>query len=328
MSNDIEQVYHLNHSYYPRFCENIVNAMKHLLSEHKISYLNIESRVKDLSSIKEKIKRKNYLNPVDQVEDICGIRIICYYSSDIQKIKSIIKDEFDVISEEDKTLLLSEKEFGYRSNHFIVKINQQWASAPNYRKLENYKAEIQVRTILMHAWAEIEHKLNYKSEQQVPEPVRRKLYRLSAKFEEADDQFEDLKDTISSYISDIRNKIAKQKADISNLEFNLDTYQSYLELKKGDYLLVRYNTTRTFDHLLEMQFRFKELDLACEYAHSNGNEIIENFKVVNYFREDDKVDFIELLYFSLDVLYPNQRHDRHRSQKWIKALQLWQNRNS
>ena len=58
--------------------------------------------------------------------------------------------------------------FGYRSRHFIVSVNREWLKAPNYRGLSGLKAEIQVRTILMHAWADVEYKLAYKKRNMFP----------------------------------------------------------------------------------------------------------------------------------------------------------------
>ena len=58
----------------------------------------------------------------------------------------------------------------------------EWLVSPNYRGLGDIKIEIQVRTILMHAWAEIEHKLAYKNKAQIPESVTRNLALISAAF--------------------------------------------------------------------------------------------------------------------------------------------------
>lgn len=98
-----------------------------------------------------KITRKNYSDPFNGIEDICAIRIICYYASNIAKIEQIIKDELNVLESEDKADPLGLKEFAYRSVHNIVTIKDNWAATPNYRGLENLKDEIETRTILMHA---------------------------------------------------------------------------------------------------------------------------------------------------------------------------------
>ena len=117
---------------------------------------------------------------------------------------------------------------GCLPNPKVEMINESWLMAPNYRGLDGLKAEIQVRTVLMHAWAEIEHKLAYKSADQVPDKFRRKLYRLSAKFEEADEQFEDLRVGLSEYRAQVRSATEKAGESNKSLELNLDTLQAFV----------------------------------------------------------------------------------------------------
>ena len=144
---------------YEKLAGNIEVALKVLLEEAGIGYLAINCRIKSFDSFLKKIDRKHYDNPFVQIEDICGIRVICYYRSDMEKICEVISREFEVLEGEDKEELLDDNQFGYRSFHYIVKIREDWLAAPNYKGLGNLKAEIQVRTNLMHTWAEIEHKL-------------------------------------------------------------------------------------------------------------------------------------------------------------------------
>lgn len=217
---------------YDKLGLNLVQALELLLKEQNIGCLSINHRVKDKTSFLEKIERKNYQEPFEQIEDICGIRIICYYQSDVKLISDLISKELDVIESQDKEEMLNSDQFGYRSTHFIVKINPNWLQAPNYRGLENLKAEIQVRTILMHAWAEIEHKLSYKSETQIPKQFKRKLFIMSAKLEEADEQFENLRNSILTYKEEVKEIASGKTEEIipSNLELNLDSLQAFLDL--------------------------------------------------------------------------------------------------
>ena len=224
---------------YQRLADNIVPAIRTFFEQQEISILDITSRIKTVESAYEKISRKNYADPFIEIEDLCGIRVICYYPSDVDKIARIVRSEFDVKTEEDTRQRLSPQEFGYRSTHFIVTIKTSWLKAPNYRELGGLKIEIQVRTILMHAWAEIEHKLAYKSESQVPEAFKRKLYRLSAKFEEADEQFEELRRGLLDYRETIRGDAKSELSLLRSKELNLDTFQilldtAYPDLERAD----------------------------------------------------------------------------------------------
>lgn len=222
------QQYNERKPQYERLATNLQDVLKSFLAEKSIPYLEVLARVKDVDSAYEKISRKDYEKPFEQIEDWCGLRIICYYPSDIDRIGEMLGEEFDIRTQEDTSKRLAAHEFGYRSTHFILKIKSEWAAAPNYRLLQDYKAEIQVRTILMHAWAEIEHKLSYKSAEQVPDQFRRKLFRLSAKFEEADEQFEELRNGIGEYRATI-HEIVKDIPSFRTQELNLDTLQAFLD---------------------------------------------------------------------------------------------------
>jgi putative GTP pyrophosphokinase len=211
-----------------RACNNVTEALSIFLSETKIPYLTITSRVKEFESFYEKIDRKNYADAFNENEDFCGARIVLYHLNDIKKVIEIISSEFYVQENEDKGTKLDINEFGYRSHHFIVKFREEWLTTPNYRGLNDIKIEIQVRTILMHAWAEIEHKLGYKNKEQVPSDLKRKLFMISAKLEEADGQFQELKSNIEDYKKEIISDSSK-KGKFTAKEFNLNSFQALLD---------------------------------------------------------------------------------------------------
>ena len=133
-----------------RLAKNLKEALEIFLNNAGIAVLNIPHRIKEFESFWDKTQRKGYKDPFKETEDICGLRIICYYPSDLDTISNLINSEFDVIESVDKADLLEPEKFGYRSTHFIVTVKKEWLNAPNYRSLGGIKAEIQVRTILMH----------------------------------------------------------------------------------------------------------------------------------------------------------------------------------
>jgi hypothetical protein len=115
-----------------------------------------------------------------------------------------------------------------------VKIKKEWATAPNYRYLEELKVEIQIRTILMHVWADIEHKLAYKKKEDIPNKFKRKLYQLSALLEIADNQFQDLKNQKELFQKSlIVDKKGVRKFDLKH-DLNLDSLQAYLDFAFPD----------------------------------------------------------------------------------------------
>ena len=78
---------------YEKLGKNVIQAIETFLYEANIDYLNITYRIKEVESFLEKIERKDYSTPLEEIEDICGIRVICYYQSDVEKICEIIKKE-------------------------------------------------------------------------------------------------------------------------------------------------------------------------------------------------------------------------------------------
>jgi putative GTP pyrophosphokinase len=214
---------------YGRLAALIAQALETFLHDTEIDFLSITHRVKNFDSLWDKIERKRYSQPFDQTEDLCGLRIICFYPSDLEKISALIRKEFVVTESVDKAELLEPDRFGYRSFHFVVKLKKDWLSAPQYRGLGDFKAEIQVRTILMHAWAGLSHKLAYKKKEGVPDQFQRKLFQLSALFEIADQQFDELQKEKYAYQEKLlETKKTNATFDISQ-PLNIDSLQAYLQ---------------------------------------------------------------------------------------------------
>ncbi|XLX40174.1 GTP pyrophosphokinase family protein [Ectopseudomonas mendocina] len=224
---------------YERLAENTANAIKQFITERGIPSFDIEKRVKEEKSFIEKSIRKSYSQPFAQMEDIAGVRVICYYKEDLLEIDKIIKNNFTVISYSNKQEEKNSDQFGYLSNHYITKIKDEWLHAPNYRGLQELKIEIQVRTILMHAWAAISHKLLYKKQEDIPREFSRKLNRLSALIELADEQFEDIKQLKIDYQENV-NEFIEDPINSDNFLAMMSGYFPNRSLKESD-----------IEHLLE-----------------------------------------------------------------------------
>lgn len=220
---------------FKRVIENSIQAIELFLEAHNIPHLGVSGRIKSFESFVEKVERKQYSDPFEQNEDFCGIRIIVFYPKDIEAVQEIIDTEFDLQDSFDKVDDLGINEFGYRSNHSIVKIKKEWLVSPNYRKLEGIRIEIQVRTILMHAWAEIEHKLAYKNENQISKDVKRQLAIISAQLEGTDKQFQSLKDSIDNYKDEIKLQVEISDRVSKKLELNLDSLNALLDYYFPDF---------------------------------------------------------------------------------------------
>ncbi|UVK96470.1 GTP pyrophosphokinase family protein [Pseudomonas sp. B21-048] len=164
----------------------------------------IESRVKQWSSISEKLVRKSIdLTSVIDLSDLVGVRVVLLFRKDLERVKDIISKNFDLISSEDTGDRLGDSEFGYQSHHYSVKVPQSWLSVPTLAGLGEFTMEFQVRTLAQHIWAAASHKLQYKQEAGVPPPIRRSINRVSALLETVDLELQRVLEERGSYTDDM-----------------------------------------------------------------------------------------------------------------------------
>lgn len=129
----------------------------------------------------------------DYISDIIGIRVVCLYESDIQLIKDVVADNFEIISETDKTLAVESQDdtFGYKGLHLDSKLSSQRSALPEYRRFSEYSFEVQIRTIVQDAWSVLDHKIKYKKS--IPLHLKRRINRMAALFELADQEFQNIR---------------------------------------------------------------------------------------------------------------------------------------
>jgi putative GTP pyrophosphokinase len=179
-----------NQARYLRLAEEAEFVLQDLMMRSGVKVHSISSRVKDIDSALEKATRKGYESPSDELEDLAGCRIVCLFMSDLDKMAAAIKEEFQVHKSEDKVQGEADSAtFGYMSMHYICELSNHH-SGPRYDSLKGIKFEIQCRTILMDAWANVSHHLAYKGENSIPSDLRRDFNALSGLFYVADKHFE------------------------------------------------------------------------------------------------------------------------------------------
>jgi len=228
------------------------------LRDAGISVLKVESRVKDFDSLRDKVQRKHYDNPLQEIHDICGLRVICYYPSDVGRVSELIQSEFDVVELVDKADSLEPEEFGYRSLHITVTPNKHMLNTVSYRGLNDLKAEIQVRTILQHAWADLSHELDYKKEEYAPKQFHKTLYQLSAMLDNLDDQFDELRREKGQYTREVSEEAKRSGVFNADQELNIDTLQALLDFHLPDREQSRAGTGRLLDDLVESQMTMRD----------------------------------------------------------------------
>lgn len=171
--------------------KNVTQFIKNTITEHEI-LPEVTYRTKELHSIVKKITKKKREKgesySYDDLKDKLGIRIICAFKEDLDKIDDFMKKNFNVIKCEYKNDALSFDQLGYISNHYDVKIRDKFKIA-QYDRVKDIVFEVQARTLNQHAWASSAHTLSYKQETDLHPSTKRKIYRLLALYEIADDEF-------------------------------------------------------------------------------------------------------------------------------------------
>ena len=209
---------------YERFAREVEHQLRCILEEEGIVCNAITSRVKERDSLTQKIDVKSdKYKSLSEVTDIAGIRIITYYDSDVERAAKIVEREFCVDKENsiNKREALGPEKFGYCSVHYVVSMNEDRLKLPENRGYAGIKCEIQIRTVLQHAWAEIEHDLGYKSEIDIPKDIRRSFSRLAGLLEVADKEFQEIRDFLETYREKVEAEIS-EKSDYGTPDCGLD----------------------------------------------------------------------------------------------------------
>ncbi len=261
---------------------NMRAALEQFLEQHAIDVLSVSYRVKQFSSFRDKIQRKRYDEPFAQVPDLCGVRIITFNPSDLNRIDELIRAEFNVDEIVDQSTKLTENQFGYRSNHYVVTLKPEWLGAPNYRGLGDLRVEIQVRTILMHAWANLSHRLSYKSADQAPLELRRRIFQLSALFEMADEEFDRLatqKRALQQALVD-EARIDNRGFDMAQ-PLNADSLQAYLDYRFPDRGRSSWATAELLSEMTDVGLTLEDVDAGFRLTRDRlAEQELENMAAV------------------------------------------------
>ena len=233
-------IYEEKFATYRAFTTKIENLISELLRKHNIEVAQVESRTKSVDSFIGKIQRegKDFANPLEEITDLVGIRIIAYHKEDVDEIGEIIEKEFGIDREKsmDKAQALDPDRFGYLSVHYVISLSSPRTDLPEWETFSNIKAEIQVRTVLQHAWAAINHRLVYKAAKEIPKNLRRQLFRLSALLELADEEFSNLRkrteEVAVHYSQEVKKGRLRIEVDLSSLEAYFESTKLHLKWVK------------------------------------------------------------------------------------------------
>lgn len=204
------------------------DLLESILKSEGIYHHSITSREKDPEKLREKITRegKHYDSPLNEITDLAAVRVVAYFPSDIDKIVEIIEKEFNIDKNNsiDKRYSPDPNILGYASVHLVVGFSDERLKLPDYIMFQNMKCEIQVRTILQHAWAEIEHGMVYKSTDEIHFQIQRRFATLAGLLEVADREFESLRQNENDVRKSITISISKKDFDIPIYFYSINSY--------------------------------------------------------------------------------------------------------
>lgn len=304
-----------NRTKFKKLCDKINSILIEVFEVEKIPYHAINSRVKDVESFRNKIFGEKYDNPVEQITDLAGIRIITYVEDDVKKINDIITSLFEIDEERsiDKSKNLGTNKVGYKSIHFIAKLKEDRLKLVEYKNLENLYFEIQVRTILQHAWAEIEHDRNYKFSGKLPDEIARRFMLLAGSLEMADREF----NNISRDIDDLSTEV-KEGFESGDLRFKINSTSLH------QFLISKFEKLISNDKYIKMNAINDAIDELEKFGIKNLEDLnnILNAKLSNditeyYLNNDTKeVNAIGILRLSMILTDYNKYFTQSYNQKW------------
>ena len=226
--------YRKQREYFVKLGDVVHTMLSDIAKELGLTVLAVEHRVKEERSLAGKLERKgDGYNTLEDITDILGCRVICFLSDEINKIGKKVEEKFVVDWENsmDKKSLLKENAFGYLSLHYICSLpfGDKWPD-----EICGKKFEIQIRTILQHAWSAIHHDIGYKSDFGVPREINRQFARLAGLLELADDEFVRARYNMVSYTEGIRKRIITDDADDVTINMiSLNEYVSHNKKMQG-----------------------------------------------------------------------------------------------
>lgn len=225
-AEEILSAYHEKLPILQRLAQKTYDQLSEVLRAQGVEINSIERRVKTEKSLSGKLEIKGgKYNTINDVTDLVGIRVITYYTDDVDKVAAIVKNLFKVDWENsvDKRKLHKLDSFGYNSLHYICHLRNEEG------ELKDIPFEIQMRTALQHVWSAIEHDIGYKGAVKLPPEFRRQFSRLAGMMELADDEFSRLRTIMSDYRRMLQGLVKSGQLD--EVPLSKESFRNYLELQ-------------------------------------------------------------------------------------------------
>ena len=144
-----------------RAAKDAVRLVTGILDDAGVNYLNVDGRAKGVASFAAKLDRVELDDPIAQMTDLIGVRVITYVHRDVAAVAGLMAEAFDVVDDRDMgEETAQEGRFGYASRHLQLRLRPE--DRGEHPEIDGRQVQVQIRTVLQHAWAEFEHDIRYK----------------------------------------------------------------------------------------------------------------------------------------------------------------------
>jgi ppGpp synthetase/RelA/SpoT-type nucleotidyltranferase len=251
----------------------------------------ITSRCKSISSLQRKLARpdKTY-GALWQITDLIGIRVIAYFERTVDAFGAALENALQVDYQHsiNKLNVFDAAQFGYRSLHYVCGLSGHQAELT--RLPPEFRFEVQVRTVLQHAWAEIEHDLGYKANDTIPPAIRRRFSRVASLLEVADEEFESIRSALSEYADEVQRRRGVSENGLALDRISLEALVESDQVRRSDNMVSEILQRPRRDELFFPEYLLKMLSLVgiktvadCQLALRQHTSKIDLF-VPRYFQ--------------------------------------------
>jgi ppGpp synthetase/RelA/SpoT-type nucleotidyltranferase len=229
--------YHERIPVYERLSHLADEALRNALDAQHVKVTAMEHRIKTETSLAGKLELKGgKYQTIEDVTDIVGLRVVTFYSADVDKVAAIVNEAFvvDRRNSVDKRKQHRLDSFGYNSLHYICRLPKTIVDDPEMPLLNELRFEIQMRTALQHVWSTLDHDTGYKGDVKIPHEYMRQFNRMAGMLELMDEEFSRLRNVLVDYR---RQMLALEASgQLDGVDLNSDTFRRYLEAHPFDRL--------------------------------------------------------------------------------------------
>jgi GTP pyrophosphokinase len=286
-----------------RLCEEVRFIMGPALLQAGIGTYSVKLRVKDRDSFLDKVQRFGYADPIIEMPDLVGARVVCLFLPDLPRLQELVERHFNVLDRRDHVAGRSVDTFGYMSKHYICQLPSSH-TGPRYDDLKNLVFEVQCRTILMDAWANVSHVLAYKNEESIPPELRRDFHALAGLFYVADRHFQ------TFFESSVREDVKAERAvraemespTASSVALNAGTLFALLQELYSDRDVTKSDASELLPEIIKLGYTsIRDLRRALE----NVRELAETYE--REAPQDVRFAAIGMVRNSLGIIHPEYR---------------------